>query len=69
MFKPVENIIIAKPASDPFIKKCLIQKKPSREGGNLHNETYFIHGRDSKTGTTCMTTIMKVPRLGSKFST
>ncbi len=48
---PVENIIIAQLASDTFIKKGLIQKKPSREGGNLHKETYFIHGRDSKTGT------------------
>jgi hypothetical protein len=34
MFKPVENIIIAQPALDPFIKKYLIQNNPSREAAN-----------------------------------
>jgi hypothetical protein len=72
---PVENIIIAQQASNTFIKKGLIQKKLSREGGNLHNETFFSHGRDSKTGTyltllsRCMTSIRKVYRLSFKFST
>jgi len=26
MFKPVENIIIAQPSSDPFMKKCFLKK-------------------------------------------
>jgi hypothetical protein len=39
----VENIIIAQPSSDPFMKKCFLKKMPSREGGNVHSVLEFLN--------------------------